>query len=124
MIYIELINSDLKAMEDRIEADALLNSRVRLQFKLRQQILFLMIMKAIYNLIGESNKSVNIIDWCAQISMQHADGTAERSAVSLSSDLTAFLADIVKEADHVTKFGRSVFVKLKKEIPSGKILLH
>jgi hypothetical protein len=56
--------------------------------------------------------------------MQHADGTAERSAVSFSSDLTAFLADIVKEADHVTKFGSSVFVKLKKEIPSGKILLH
>jgi hypothetical protein len=46
--------------------------------------------------------------------MQHTDGTAERSTVSLSSDLTAFLADIVKEADHAGYFGRSIVVNLKK----------
>jgi hypothetical protein len=52
--------------------------------------------------------------------MQHTDGTAERSTVSLSSDLTAFLADIVKEADHAGYFGRLIVVNLKKRNASDK----
>jgi hypothetical protein len=61
-------------------------------------------MECIYDLIGKPDEAVNIIDRRPQVSVQHADSTAERGTISLSGDPTAFLTNIVKQAYHSLVF--------------------
>ena len=66
MVDMVSVYGRLKAVQDWIKAYLFLNRPVAFSFKATQKIFFIKIMKGVYNLISESNKPVDRIDWIAE----------------------------------------------------------
>ena len=77
-IDLVLVHHLLKTLQNGIQADASFDRKISFGFKLLQQCRFVEIMKCIYNFIGKTNKSINMVDGRTQIAIQQSDGAAER----------------------------------------------
>lgn len=109
MINPVLVHGKLKAMQQRIQADASFNRQKSFPFELLQQLFLFVIMKSVHYLICQSYESVNIADWSAEIFMQQPDGGGKGSAVFPGNVPAAVLADRMKRLDHnasITNPGR------------------
>jgi hypothetical protein len=73
MLDMVLVHGKLKAVQDRVEADALTNGRIGGCFELGQQGYFIVLVEGIHNFIGKTNKAIDITDGVAQIGMKEPD---------------------------------------------------
>ena len=86
----------LETMQDGVQADTPLNGGIGIFPELGEQFFLPVLVKGIHDLVGEADKTINIVDGYTQVGVQQADGAAERSAVSFRYGFTALLAYIMK----------------------------
>jgi hypothetical protein len=96
MIDTVMINGLLKAMQDRIQTDALPDRLPGIGFKFLQELRFIAMMETVHNFIGEPDKAINAVHRCAKILMQQTNGSSKGCAVGLCSSPTASITYMVE----------------------------
>ena len=75
-----------------------------------------MIMKSIYNFIGETDKAINIVYRLANVVMEQTYRRSKRRTVLLCSQPATFFTHVMKQLDHGVAFESFFFESLRFKV--------
>src|SRR5699024_7770495 len=101
------MNGFLKPVKNRVETDSACNGPIQIFFKLRKQNRFIIVVKGIDNLIGKTNKAINVINILANGSRQQFNGNGKRRTVLMGDDFAAAMGNLVENGFHQWCFSMS-----------------
>ena len=99
-VDIVLMVNGLKAIENRVQTDFMLNSMVSICSEAIKKFTFFKSVESIYNFISKTNKTIKRINEVLQFLVEKLNSQGERGAIRLSREHATLHRNLIKKGFH------------------------